>query len=242
MKFMTLVVLGWSSLGFAGTYLYSDAAPLRFTLAQTARQPDASADLIRTKDGRLHVGRIIDRTPAGYLFRADADGTSYVIDYTTVEDVKSTSTTAPTTASPEPIRPPDPPPAMPSAALVPAQSSKFLLDSAREDLAKLQEEFDDNGLFSPVFKMILSVALFAIVPAAVSNNVAPVVPALLLVGGSAFGITGGIQLGLRLRARGRLSPRIEQQRAYIEKLEAWAVAAPNRPEFAPASSPSEAVQ
>src|SRR6476660_4347906 len=79
-----------------------------------AQKTDAPAtqDVIHTKDGRLHVGRILKETAKGYLFK-ESDGATAVIEFTQIDDVTKGGSVAP----PPPELPPggkeSPPPPPP---------------------------------------------------------------------------------------------------------------------------------
>ena len=64
--------------------------------------PAAAADTIRTRDGREHVGEILDTLRDGYLFRADGAKKAERIPFDAVEKVTRGSAPAPAPAPPPP--------------------------------------------------------------------------------------------------------------------------------------------
>lgn len=193
-----------SSDVFAGSYLQSDQALVRFSLGASG-QGDASVDVIRTKDGLLHVGRIVDRVPTGYLFRSEQEGTTYVIEYQAVDDVKSTTAAVPPAVTPS----------------VNAEAARDLIAATDADIKRLEEEFSDAGLVSPIVKIALGAISFGLTPVALryANDALPLT--LLVVAGAAFLITGGIQLILRIGARARIEEQLAERRTYREKVASW---------------------
>jgi hypothetical protein len=208
-----------SSDAFASSYLQSERALLRFSLAavEESAPPDAAVDVIRTKDGRLHVGRIVDRVPTGYLFRSEQEASTYVIEYSTVDDVKSATAATVNT----PVQPPATPPPAPFFPWKAQPDRVALMASINADIKRLEEEFDDNGLFGPIVKMVIGAVCFGFAPVAATYQSGTTLPlALVLVAGTAFAITGVVQLILRLVRRSRIESELSVKRADLERLQA----------------------
>lgn len=115
-------------------------------VALLAQKPD----VIRTKDGQARVGHIVDKTPAGYLFR-DSTGETSVIAYDTVDDV-SLGSDAPAVA-------PAPPPPV-AIAPQPSIEQRATINRLYREISELRVDLEDATLVGPIVKYcIVPVAL-----------------------------------------------------------------------------------
>lgn len=77
-------------------------------------------DVIKTRDGRVHTGQVLNELRSGYLFRPAAGGAAYVVSFDEIEDLQLSTAGAPPSGSPQPAVDPAPPGRAPPPSLRPS--------------------------------------------------------------------------------------------------------------------------
>jgi hypothetical protein len=193
-------------------------------LLALALSADIQADLIRTKDGKLHAGKILDQTDKGYLFRDDGTGETAVIEFGSIEDVKRAS---------------DAPKAETKVVVASDRAANLArIYQLRGEITDLHTELEDATLGGPIVKLVAGVA-FGVIAAAMMVAYANAVDcqsrslygcqsggAFLGAGvpsgiiSVVFFIWGGIQLRNRIATLNRLPGEISAKEAELRELEA----------------------
>lgn len=144
-----MVGLALSSAPFAQLVLAADA-------------PSVAIDIIRTKDGKVHAGKILSETQRGYLFR-DESGETHVIEFETIDDVGrggDRPTPSPSSATPsEPPAPPAPPVLVPQMSALEMANHVARMAELKTEIRDLRERLDDATLAGPIVKLIGATAL-----------------------------------------------------------------------------------
>lgn len=191
----------------------------------------AAVDAIRTKDGKLHAGRILSETARGYLFFDEQTSETYVIEFGTIQDMRRAADKAPVSQPPQP--PPVPPP-----LLIPAPQPSPIEEALRiarvaeltKEVDSLKEELDDATLAGPIVKLVgataftgLALGLFI----AYMEGLASPNSSSSGLSGATIGcgvaavvlwIWGGLQLRSRLNTRAQLPGEIRNREDQLRAL------------------------
>jgi len=196
----------------------SDATPSAVGLGEAGRAHGwllAQADQIeriKTRDGRVHVGKVLKEEQRGYLFR-ELDGTTYVIEYDQIvpgataapreQPAPSEGSAPPTSYSPPPVGELSAPPLLTPEPLEPAPAESGRPSAAqRSRIREIERELADERegglpIVAPLVTFGLSLGFDGLALAGCAGSFGSVAAATGLITiaalmGTAFGIVGTV--------------------------------------------------
>ncbi len=182
----------------------------------------ASYDVIRTRDGKVRVGKILDDTDKGYLVRT-SDGESMLIAYEEVDDVQRTGgSLGARPAPPPPTVYAPPPPGYPQYPYDPGRVERDLKRVRLEaSLRDLESRYSQLSYTGAVITTVVGTAMVVLALTFLGGLDNPNGAILLVIGGIEV-LVGGIQLGVTAWDRAELAEQLESTRAELEQLTAHA--------------------
>ena len=199
--------------------------PPNATPAPQASAP-TSYDVIRTKDGKVRVGTLLQETEKGYLFRT-AEGETLVVEFKTIDDIQRTggaSVPAQGTGKPGAVSPPappgltQPPPYYPAPynydpLMVEKERKRLRLEATLRDL---ESKLAQASYGTAIFELIAGVAVVGL--ALFVFNGDPFFQLILLIGGGLNLVIGGVRLAFVAYDRSKLGEQIDLTRGELGQI------------------------